>query len=133
MPNGCSASTLFHYDGRVLPKILKSFASSSCNRSQLGRHRFAKADWRDDPTPGDVRHRILVLSNPIHSDIAVPVDADILTRFGFLRDGALDLDDPNLRYIIFGWGGRSFYTETPTWADLKAMPVCKKPHASTTR
>ncbi|MDP9812112.1 hypothetical protein J2W42_004982 [Rhizobium tibeticum] len=57
--------------------------------------------WRDDPTPGDVRHRILVLSNPIHSDIAVPVDADILARFGFLRDGALDLDDPNLRDIIF--------------------------------
>ncbi|SEH66768.1 hypothetical protein SAMN05216228_1005195 [Rhizobium tibeticum] len=57
--------------------------------------------WRDDPTPGDVRHRILVLSNPIHSDIAVPVDADILAGFGFLRDGALDLDDPNLRYIIF--------------------------------
>lgn len=114
-------------DGRVLLKTLKSFAIvivliAAATAAGIV---LPRPIWRDDPTPGDVRHRILVLSNPIHSDIAVPVDADILARFGFLRDGALDLYEPNLRYIIFGWGGRSFYTETPTWADLKAMPVFK--------
>jgi uncharacterized protein (TIGR02117 family) len=68
---------------------------------------------------------ILVLKNPIHTDIALPVDAELLARFAFLRDGGLDIDHPGLRYLIIGWGGRSFYMETPTWADLKPMPVLK--------
>lgn len=69
--------------------------------------------------------QILMLSNPIHTDIAIPVDGDLLTRFAFLRSAGLDIGNPNLRYLIFGWGGRSFYTETRTWADLKARPVLK--------
>ncbi len=68
---------------------------------------------------------VLVLSNPIHTDIAIPVDGDLLSRFAFLRTAGLDLDNPNLRYLVFGWGGRSFYIETKTWADLKADPVLK--------
>jgi uncharacterized protein (TIGR02117 family) len=68
---------------------------------------------------------ILVLKNPIHTDIALPVDAELLARFSFLRDSGLDIDNPGLAYLIIGWGGRSFYTETPTWADLKPVPVLK--------
>ncbi|MGY5807964.1 TIGR02117 family protein [Rhizobium sp. LEGMi198b] len=79
----------------------------------------------DGPAVPERSHRILVLSNPIHTDIAIPVDADLLSRFAFLRTAGLDLDNPNLHYLIFGWGGRSFYTETRTWADLKTGPVLK--------
>ncbi len=68
---------------------------------------------------------VLVLSNPIHTDIAIPVDGDLISRFAFLRTAGLDLDNTNVRYLVFGWGGRSFYTETRTWADLKAGPVLK--------
>ncbi|TXH80223.1 MAG: TIGR02117 family protein [Rhizobium sp.] len=82
--------------------------------------------WHDASAVKAERSRqILMLSNPIHTDIAIPVDGDLLTRFAFLRTAGLDLDNPNLRYLIFGWGGRSFYTETPTWADLKPGPVLK--------
>lgn len=81
--------------------------------------------WHDEPLPAEHTHRILMLSNPIHTDIAIPVDSDLLTRFAFLRAAGLDLDNPNLRYLVFGWGGRSFYTETPRWADLKAGPVLR--------
>lgn len=81
--------------------------------------------WHDEPALAKHSHRILVLSNPIHTDIAIPVDDDLMARFGFLRAAGLDLDNPNLRYLVFGWGGRSFYTETPTWADLKVEPVLK--------
>ncbi|WP_271025592.1 MULTISPECIES: TIGR02117 family protein [Rhizobium] len=81
--------------------------------------------WRDQPSPAERSHRILMLSNPIHTDIAIPVDDDLITRFGFLRAAGLDLDNPNLRYLVFGWGGRSFYVETRTWADLKVEPVLK--------
>jgi uncharacterized protein (TIGR02117 family) len=70
------------------------------------------------------RH-ILVLKNPIHTDIAIPVDDEVRQRFRFLVDAGIPADAPEVRYIVFGWGGRAFYLETPTWSQLKAMPVLK--------
>ncbi|MGA1803967.1 TIGR02117 family protein [Rhizobium sp. HT1-10] len=70
-------------------------------------------------------HRILVLSNPIHTDIAIPVDDDVRKTFGFMKGAGLDVDLNGVGYVIFGWGGRAFYTETPTWAHLKTVPVLK--------
>ncbi|WP_354493974.1 TIGR02117 family protein [Mesorhizobium robiniae] len=69
--------------------------------------------------------RILVLKNPIHTDIAIPVDDDVRQRFNFLVDGGIPVDMADVRYIVFGWGGRAFYLETPTWSELKAGPVMK--------
>lgn len=74
--------------------------------------------------PAATRH-ILVLKNPIHTDIAVPVDDDVRQRFGFLVDAGIPADAAEVRYIVFGWGGRAFYLETPTWSELKAVPVMK--------
>ncbi len=74
--------------------------------------------------PAVTRH-ILVLKNPIHTDIAIPVDAAVRQRFHFLVDGGIPADIPEVRYIVFGWGGRAFYLETPTWSELKAIPVMK--------
>jgi uncharacterized protein (TIGR02117 family) len=73
--------------------------------------------------PVATRH-ILVLKNPIHTDIAVPVDDDVRKRFHFLVNGGIP-DMAGVRYIVFGWGGRAFYLETPTWSELKAVPVMK--------
>lgn len=70
-------------------------------------------------------HRILVLSNPIHTDIALPLDPRVEATFAFLRQDNLPIDDPAARYAVFGWGGRSFYIETPTWSELKALPLLK--------
>lgn len=69
------------------------------------------------------KHRILVLSNPIHTDIAIPVDDAVLARFGGLADAGIPVSHPQVRYIVFGWGGRSFYLETPRWSDLRPTPV----------
>ncbi len=69
------------------------------------------------------KRRILILNNPIHTDIALPADPDVLEAFGFVSDGGLELDYPGVFWIAFGWGGRSFYIETPTWGDLKPGPV----------
>ncbi|WEZ83540.1 TIGR02117 family protein [Rhizobium sp. 32-5/1] len=77
------------------------------------------------PARGEATREILVLSNPIHTDIAIPVDADLLARFGFLATGGLAIDEPGVFYLVFGWGGRAFYIETPEWAQLKPMPVLK--------
>jgi uncharacterized protein (TIGR02117 family) len=69
--------------------------------------------------------RILVVSNPIHTDIAIPLTADIRATFGFLEGAGVPVSAPDAEWLVFGWGGRSFYLETPTWADLKPMPVVK--------
>lgn len=74
---------------------------------------------------GAKQHRILVLSNPIHTDIAIPIDAEVRDAFGFLGRDGIPIKDAGARYLIFGWGGRSFYIETPIWADLKFMSVVK--------
>lgn len=68
---------------------------------------------------------ILVLSNPIHTDIVLPLDDDVVGAFGDLIAAGSPLDHPDARYVVFGWGGRSFYIETPTWGDLKPVPVLK--------
>ncbi|WP_051091951.1 TIGR02117 family protein [Hoeflea sp. 108] len=74
------------------------------------------------PIEASPRH-ILVLTNPIHTDIAVPIDAAVLQRFGFLRDNGIQTDLPEARYLVFGWGSKAFYIGTPTWSELKLGPV----------
>ncbi|RTM07613.1 MAG: TIGR02117 family protein [Hyphomicrobiales bacterium] len=74
---------------------------------------------------GEGSRHILVLKNPIHTDIAVPLDDGVRRRFAFLAGAGLPIDAPEARYIVFGWGGRAFYLETPTWSQLKAAPVVK--------
>lgn len=74
---------------------------------------------------GEPVRRALVLSGPIHTDIAVPADPDVLARFAFLREDGLPIDLDGVEWLVFGWGGRSFYLETPTWADLKPGPVAR--------
>jgi uncharacterized protein (TIGR02117 family) len=74
---------------------------------------------RSETTP---RH-ILVFTNPIHTDIAVPIDAGVLAKFGFLLDAGIEADLPGARYLVFGWGSKAFYIGTPTWSELKPGPV----------
>ncbi len=66
---------------------------------------------------------ILLLSNPIHTDIALPATPYVLKTFGFVSSGGLKLDYPGVQWVIFGWGSRRFYVETPNWSDLKPGPV----------
>jgi uncharacterized protein (TIGR02117 family) len=65
---------------------------------------------------------IYVASNPIHTDIIIPADDEARALFAFLNTD-LPLDNRNVKWLMFGWGGRSFYIETPTWAELKPGPV----------
>ncbi len=68
-------------------------------------------------------YRVLLLSGPIHTDIAIPLDDRLRASFAFLEESGIPVSDPAAQWLIFGWGGRSFYLETPTWADLEPMPV----------
>lgn len=66
---------------------------------------------------------VLVLSSEIHTDLALPAAPDVVARFAFMAEDGLDPKLPGVEYLIAGWGGRSFYIETPTWSDLKPGPV----------
>ena len=69
--------------------------------------------------------RILLLSGPIHTDIAIPLDEETRAAFSFLDDGDFPLGHPNAEWLVVGWGGRAFYLETPTWSKLKPLPVLR--------
>lgn len=73
----------------------------------------------------DEPRRILVLSGPIHTDIAIPLDETTRAAFPFLDAAGVPVGHPSARWLIVGWGGRAFYLETPTWADLKPLPVLR--------
>lgn len=68
---------------------------------------------------------ILLLANPIHTDIALPIDEEVRAAFSDLVPSGLPLDMPGVDYLVIGWGGRSFYIETPTWGDIRPLPVLK--------
>lgn len=78
----------------------------------------------EKPAAAETR-RILVLSNPIHTDIAIPLTDDVREAYAFLETSGVPISDPLAQWLVIGWGGRSFYLETPTWADLKPMPVLR--------
>ena len=61
---------------------------------------------------GDKSVEILVISNPIHTDIAIQATPETLAEFSFLADSGMPLDNPNMQWIMLGWGGRAFYLET---------------------
>lgn len=67
--------------------------------------------------------RILLVSNPIHTDIAIPIEPESLATFAFLADAGQPVASPDARWLLFGWGGRSFYLETPSFADIKFWPT----------
>ena len=87
--------------------------------------------------PDGGRHVVLVLSNPIHTDIALPAEPAVRARFGFLADSialpdpdhpadaGLPVDREDVGFIVAGWGGRGFYLQTPTWDQLKAGPLVR--------
>lgn len=68
---------------------------------------------------------VLVLSSDIHTDLALPASPELAARFSFMAADGLDPGQPGVAYIVAGWGGRSFYVETPSWSDLKPGPVFK--------
>ncbi|WP_182084074.1 TIGR02117 family protein [Aureimonas sp. ME7] len=64
------------------------------------------------------RNTVWIVANPIHTDIVLPATPGVLSRLSFLERDGLDIGHPDLATIAVGWGGRAFYTQTPTWADL---------------
>lgn len=69
--------------------------------------------------------KIFLLTSLLHADFAIAVDDALRARFSFLREAGVPVDHPNLRYLVFGWGAREFYINTPTLADVAPLPLFK--------
>jgi uncharacterized protein (TIGR02117 family) len=69
---------------------------------------------------------IYILSNGVHTDLVLPSKKDSINWTKLLIE-----DDPSLandsltQWIAFGWGGKGFYLETPTWNDLTVRTASK--------
>ncbi len=74
----------------------------------------ANPGWRESPTGTT----IWIASNPIHTAIMVPTSAEGIDLSLMFRPTDLPDPDDMGQYLIFGWGDRDFYMNTPTWADL---------------
>ena len=68
---------------------------------------------------------IFLLSSPLHADIAIPVDDDVLRTFSFLKRSGIELDHPGLHYLIFGWGSKEFYTTAGSYSDITVSATYK--------
>ena len=52
-------------------------------------------------------NRILVVSNTLHTDIAIPLDEEARMTLGFLGNTGIPMSHPEARWLLIGWGGRS--------------------------
>lgn len=73
-----------------------------------------------EPDPAGIK--IYIISNGVHTDIAVPSKTDQIDWTTFLDPSTFE-PPPEIEhpaYIAFGWGDRSLFEDVPTWGDLTA-------------
>ena len=68
---------------------------------------------------------IYVISNGVHTDIAVPCENYLKNWKSLFPKDTFHLKDYSCSYLAFGWGDKGFYLETPEWSDLKASTAFK--------
>ncbi len=76
-----------------------------------------------EPTPDGVE--ILLISNPVHADLVLPVDTNTVNWREHFPADCFSGDTSGATHIAFGWGDKGFFIETPTWADLRASTAAK--------
>lgn len=72
--------------------------------------------------PGNVE-RIYLLTTFLHADFAIPVDDGVRERFAGLADASIPMADPRLKFLVFGWGSKAFYTTAGTLWDIRPGPT----------
>ncbi|MGI9351250.1 MAG: TIGR02117 family protein [Rhizobiaceae bacterium] len=68
---------------------------------------------------------VYLVANMLHADIAIPVNSMSLQQFAFLRNAGIPLDNPELKYLIVGWGSKAFYTSTKDYSDMELGTIWK--------
>jgi len=71
---------------------------------------------------GPKTREILLVNGPIHYDLLLPLDTDTRAAFAALSARRVEIEHPNARWLIVGYGAYEFYTQTPTYREL-ALPA----------
>jgi len=61
---------------------------------------------------------IYLSSNGIHTDFVLPISNQEFSWYSKLNIREISSGLENPKWIVFGWGDRKFYLETPEWKDL---------------
>jgi len=73
--------------------------------------------------PGGVE--IGVFTDPVHTDLVLPVRDELMDWSAWLPASAFAGATDEFTHVAFGWGDRGFYLETVTWSDLRASTACR--------
>lgn len=76
-------------------------------------------------TPAKDEVAIYIITNGLHTDIAVPALTTLIDWRKQLKPKHATSVDSTHQYIAMGWGDKGFFLQTPTWADLKASVAFK--------
>jgi len=68
---------------------------------------------------------IQLVSNGIHVDFLLPITTEVMDWSQKLPRSAFGAASDRDDHVLFGWGNRVFYLETPKWSDLKVKNVFK--------
>lgn len=69
--------------------------------------------------------QIVLAKGPIHNDILLPLTPRVQERFGFLQDHGVPVLHSQARWLVVGWGGRTFYTTVGHYSDVTPGAVLK--------
>lgn len=79
----------------------------------------------DQSAYGNQNHTVYILTNGVHTDIALPFQNELYDWSKQLDPSLTPGRSPEAVWVSFGWGDRGFYLQTPEWKDL-TLPVALK-------
>jgi uncharacterized protein (TIGR02117 family) len=77
------------------------------------------------PPPEGEGVEIFLVSNPVHSDIVLPIRSETVDWYQTFPPESFAGDTRFATHIAIGWGDRGFYIETPEWSDLKLSTAAR--------
>ncbi|HKR15944.1 TIGR02117 family protein [Rhizorhapis sp.] len=93
-----------------------------CSAALIGSLLPSNAGWKE-PRQGV---RIFIYSNGVHTGLILPAQNEVQDWRRLVRSG--DIRDPRYAassHILFGWGEREFYLNTPRWSDVDPIIAVK--------
>ena len=75
---------------------------------------------RDQTSHKDQNLSIYIITNGVHTDIAVPFYNEYFDWRTYLDPTLTPGNRTSSQWVSFGWGDKGFYLQTPEWKDLKA-------------
>lgn len=64
-----------------------------------------------------------LVRGPIHYDLLLPATPEMRAHFGFAEAAGVPINNPNVEWLIVGWGAREFYTSTATLSQINKSAV----------